>query len=106
MSFIDHFKTLTKGEIIVLSDRVRWKLDKLILDFYEDKDEHTCVVRANRPKFEWEYTHIHIYKEELDGLLKDIDDPDKKVSVKCSFFGEKFEIVDISENKKHRHYSI
>ena len=106
MPFIDHFKNLTKGEIIILNDRVRWKLDKLILDFYEGKVDHTCIIRANKTKFEREYTHIHIEKEELDDLLKNIDDEDKKVSVKCSFFGDTFKIVDINENKKHRHYSI
>ena len=106
MLFVDYFKNLKKGEVIILNDRVRWKLDKFILDFYEGKVDHMCVIRANKPKFEWEYTHVHFFIEDLADLLKDIDNPDKKVSVKCSIFGEDFEIVDINENKKHSHYSI
>lgn len=106
-TFFDYFKVLKKGNIIFMKDDgVRWVLGDLILDFYEGKVEHVCVIKT--AKYKWELTHIHIGKDELEMLLKDIDNPNKKVCVHRILFGilgESFDIVDATENKKHRYYS-
>lgn len=102
--FADYFANLNKGKIITCDDKIRWELDNLILDFYEGTVDHICVVRTHR--HDRELTHIHVERLELEELIKEIDNPNKKVSVYKTLGGEVFDIVDINENKKNRYYSV
>ena len=102
--FADYFGSLNKGKLIISDDKIRWEHDKMILDFYEGTVDHMCVVKTNR--HERELTHIHIKRSELENLLKEIDNPNKKVSIHRTIVGEAFDIVDVNENKKNRYYSV
>ena len=106
-NFNDYFKNLKKGKIIINKDFVRWELGNLVLVFYNGNDDYCCLIRTS--KHEYELTHIHIEKDKLEGLLHNIDDPCKKISIHKIFFGvfgATFSVVDANDKKKHRYYSI
>ena len=111
MDIKEFFKDLHKGEIEIVNEHfVSWKLGELVLDFSDNDYECICVVYRNvKHKTFHQITHIHVDYSLLPNLLKDIDNPNRKICIHRILFGligTSFRIVDISYNKKFRIYSI
>jgi len=100
------FKDVHKGNVTQADKGIRWELGEIVLFFYLDKVEDYCSVLLKGKKREREITHLHLSREDTIDLIKNVDDPSKKIAVITGWFLTTFMVVDQSENKKGRHYSI
>ena len=100
------FKDVHKGNVAQADKGIRWELGEIVLIFYLDKVEDYCSVLLKGKKRERELTHLHLSREETIDLIKQVDDPSKKIAVEKTFFCASFYVVDKSEQKPFIHYSI
>ena len=111
MELKSYFASIKKGTIEVINkDVISWILGNLVLDFSDNCNEVICTIYRNaKHKSFHELTHIHIDYSELSDLIKDIDNPNRKICIHKIFFGfigVSFKVVDITHNKKFMIYSI
>ena len=95
------FKNINKGKIIIHDDgNAEWTLGNMILLFDSGPVEITVqVCWKNRFRT---LTHFHANYDEIEEIIKEINNPNKVVCVKSllGIFGETFEVIDKTKMKK------